>query len=175
MTLTELEKTTKYFSDARRSLAEKVQSLEDEMTALKRRHLPGIRKAVEVAAEKQAILKAAIEESPELFKKPRTVIFWGVKVGFQKQKGKIEIDKADYDRVVKLIKKHYPDTWETYVQIKEKPMASTLEQLSAAELKKLGITVTETGDAVLIKSTDSEIDKLVNALLKDSEDVEAAA
>lgn len=174
-TLGEIEILTKDFSAARGTLRDRVQNLDDEIAALKRKYLPGIRKAVEAATEKHSLLKAAIEEAPSLFEKPRTYIFHGVKVGYQKQKGTVKIDKKDYDRVVKLIKKHFPDTWGIYVEVKEKPLSSTLQQLSVQDLKKLGITVSDTGDAILIKSTDSEIDKLVNALLKDEEEVEDAA
>ena len=41
--------------------------------------------------------------------------------------------------------------------------------MSVSDLKKIGVTVIETGDEVFIKPTDSEIDKLINALLKDEE------
>lgn len=166
-TINEIEKLTKDFSDARRALSERVQTLEDEITALKRKYLPGIRRAVEATSERHESLSVAIEDSPELFVKPRTWLLHGIKVGYQKQKGKIEWE--DEATVIKLIKKHFPDTWETYVKTIEKPLKAALEALSVAELKKLGVTAEETGDAVLIKSTDSEIDKLVNALLKDEE------
>lgn len=166
-TMIEIEKLTKDFSDARKALFERVQTLEDEITALKRKYLPGIRKAVEIASEKQSNLHAAIEDAPELFMKPRTRLFHGIKIGLQKQKGKMKWE--DEATVIKLIKKHFPDTWETYVKTKDKLLKAALETLSVAELKKLGVIAVETGDAVLINSTDSEIDKLVNALLKDDE------
>lgn len=165
--LSEIEKLTKDFSDARRALSERVQTLEDEITFLKRKFLPGIRRAVETASERQSSLSAAIEDSAELFVKPRTWLFHGIKIGYQKQKGKIEWE--DEATVIKLIKKHFPDTWETYVKTIEKPLKAALESLSVAELKKLGVTAEETGDAVLIRSTDSEIDRLVAALLRESE------
>ena len=148
MTLNEIEKTTKSFSDARRSLAEKVQTLEDEMTALKRRHLPGIRKAVETAAERQAILKAAIEESASLFMKPRTVTFWGVKVGYIKGKGELQFDSAE--QVIKLIKKHFPEQADVLIKTKEEPVKKALSQLSVHDLKRIGVTVIETGDEIVI-------------------------
>ena len=42
-----------------------------------------------------------------------------------------------------------------------------------AELKRIGVTVEETGDQIVIKPTDSEVDKLVNALLADAERIES--
>jgi len=164
-TMNQIEKLTKDFSEARRALAERVQTLEDEITALKRKYLPGIRKAVEIASERQSSLSAAIEDSPELFLKPRTWLFHGIKIGYQKAKGEILWD--DTQQVVKLIRKHFPEQTETLLKITETPVKSSLAQLSVQDLKKLGITVVETGDQIVIKSTDSEIDKLVNALLKE--------
>lgn len=169
--LTEIEKMTKDYSEARRMLAEKVQMLEDDMAIAKKRHLPGIKKTLEVVGERHTRLKAAIEEAPELFVKPRTITFHGIRIGFMKDKG--ELAWEDTAQVVKLIKRHYPDSYEAYIKVMETPVKSALAQLSVAELRKLGVTVTETGDEVIIKSTDSEIDKLVNALLKDEETKEA--
>ena len=44
-----------------------------------------------------------------------------------------------------------------------------------AELKKVGCTVVDAGDAVVIKPTDSEVDKLVDTLLKGATETEAEA
>ncbi len=170
MTLSEIEKLAKEFSDARKALRDRVDVLDEGMTALKKRYLPGIRKAVEDAKEKQASLSDAIADSPDLFVKPRTMTLFGIRFGIEKQKGKLEWD--DKGIVVKLIKKLFPDSWETYVKVKEEPMKKTLATLPSADLKKLGIQVTETGDAVCIKPTDSEVDKLVDALLNEKKEIE---
>ncbi len=50
----------------------------------------------------------------------------------------------------------------------ERPAKEALANLTAAELKKLGISVTDGGDAVFIKPADSAVDKMVDALLKDA-------
>ena len=46
-------------------------------------------------------------------------------------------------------------------------MKDALAQLPAAELHKLGVQVEEAGDRVYIKASDSEVDKLVVAILKE--------
>lgn len=166
-TLKDIEGITKIFSDRRNALAEKVQAVEDEIAAVRRRHLASLKKAVQGYTDSYTALHSIIEEAPELFKKPKTVTLHGIRVGFKKEKGKLEWDNDD--RVVKLLKKLRPDDWDVYVKVTEKPLKTALEQMSAAELKKIGIQVTEDTDEVFIKSTDSEIDKLVAALLKDAE------
>jgi 5-enolpyruvylshikimate-3-phosphate synthase len=170
MIMDDIMKRTGEYAESRTVLAGRVQRLNDEIEAAKRKLLPGIKKAVEVAAEKKAALKNAIEEGAGLFVKPRTVVLYGVKVGLEKGKGKI--DWEDDDQVVKLIKRHYADQADVLIKTTEKPIKKALSALSVAELKKLGVTVEETGDQVIIKGTDSDVDKLVKALLREHENEE---
>ncbi len=173
MTLKEIEKLAESFAEARSNVKEGLESLESEITAIKKQYLPSIRRAIEKAAGRQQILRLAIEENPELFIKPKTFIFHGIRLGYMKARG--EIVWEDEPQVIKLIKKHFPDDHETYIKATEKVIKTALAQLPAAELKKLGVTIIETTDEVVIKPTDSEIDKLINALLKEDEFKKEAA
>lgn len=172
-TLIEIEKITKEYSDERQKLSERIRLLEDEINQLKRKRLPVIKNTVQAVMEKQEALKAALEDSRPLFEKPRTVVFHGVKVGFQKGKGKITW--SDDAQVVRLIKKHFPDQVDVLIKTTEKPSKDALANLPTGDLKKLGIIVNETQDQIVIKSTDSEIDKFVDALLKDDDVNQEAA
>jgi len=165
--LGDIEALTKDFSTEREKLSERIRTLEDEINALKRKRLPVIKQTVKSVMDRQDALKAALEESRNLFVKPKTMVFHGVKIGFQKQKGKISW--KDDDQVVKLIKKHFPDQADVLIKTTEKPVKDALQNLSAADLKRIGVTVEETSDQVVIKSTDSEIDKFVDALLKEDD------
>jgi hypothetical protein len=169
--LVEIERLCRDYSVARAGLKEKVEALNDEIERLKRTRMPQIRRAVEQASERQRTLHAALEESAEIFQKPKTQIFHGIEIGFRKGKGQMAWE--DEEQVLKLIHKYYPDEWENYIKVTERPLKTALAQLSVQELRRLGITVIETGDEVIIKATDTEIDKLVNALLKDEEIKEA--
>lgn len=172
-TINEIEQYTKDFADAREKLSTSARQLEDVIEKIKRRRLPIIKMHIKNVLAKQDILKAALEASQALFEKPKTKILHGIKVGFKKAKGKLEW--ADDDVVVKLIKRHFPEQVDILVKTTEKPIKDALANLPAADLKKLGITVHDTGDAVVIKSTDSEIDKFVESLLKEDETKEAEA
>jgi hypothetical protein len=173
-TLGEIETLTKEYADARQRLADTVRTLEDKIETLKRQYLPGIRMQVAIAAAKKLDLTNAIEDSRTLFVRPRSVIFHGIKVGLQKGKGKIEYDKADNDRIVKLIEKHFPEKADILIDIRKTPVKKALGDLAAADLKKLGIKVDDTGDIIVIKPTDSQIEKLVEALLKEKDNEESA-
>ena len=165
VTLADIESSTKRFADARETVGGYVSALDQQIEAFKRAAMPDIKRAVARAIERQAELKALLESSPGLFEKPRTQMFHGIKVGFRKGTG--GIDWADNEQTVKLIRKHFPDaTAEVYIRKTEAPIAKALAELDVATLKKLGCTVEDTGDVVVIKATDSEIEKTVNALLK---------
>lgn len=167
-----IEELTRRFADERNTLATSIAELEEAKRTLEREFLPRIKALVRTAKAARQKLADAIETSPELFAKPRTAIFHGVRVGLQKAKGEIEFE--DVDQVVKLIRRHFPDQFDALVKTTHKPIKKALANLTAAELKKLGIEVTETGDAVFIKDTAGEVDKLVQALLREEpEEVEA--
>lgn len=165
--LNEIEVKTKQYADARAALAEIVTALNDGIEALKRQHMPALKKAVAATAQKHEILLNILKENDQAFVKPRSVIFHGVKVGFQKQKGKISY--SDAESVVKLIRKHFSKSDAAVMIItEEKPIKKVLDTLPVADLKKLGCTVTADSDEAFIKPTDSEVDKLVDALVKDA-------
>jgi hypothetical protein len=171
-TLSEIEKLAKEFSEARKVLRDRVDVLDTGIVALKKRYLPGIRSAVDAAKEKQAVLSAAIEDNRGLFVKPRTLTLFGIRFGIQKGKGKLQWDKDAAPGIIKLIKRSYEETWETYIKIKETLIKKTLSTLSSAELRKLGIQVVDSGDSVFIEPTDSEVDKLVDALLNEKKEIQ---
>jgi phage host-nuclease inhibitor protein Gam len=162
--LTDIEKRAKAFADARAEVSSIVTVLNDGIDALKRDNMPALKRCIAKVAERHDNLRALIDANPQLFTKPKTVVFHGVKVGFAKGKGGISFD--DEAQVVKLIKKHLPDQAEVLIITKEKPARDALAQLSAADLKKIGCTVVNTGDQVVIKPADSEVDKLVDTLIK---------
>lgn len=166
MSLQIIEYATKEFADARGALSTRLQALNDEIAKAKRKALPGLRTAVELAAVLHKTLHGIIGENADCFVRPRTQIFHGVKVGFRKMKG--ELTWGGDDQVVKLIRKHCPERFDSLVKTVETPLKDALAQLPADLLKKLAVSVENDSDVVFIKCTDSEIDKAVNALLKDA-------
>ena len=173
-TLTDIEARAKLYADARESLSAIVSTLNADIEALKRKAMPDIKRCIGRASTHHDQLRTMIEAAPELFAKPKSRTLAGIKLGFQKGKGKIEWD--DPDQVVRLIKKHFPEQADVLITTIEKPAKDALNGLTAAELKKLGISVVEGGEAIFIKQADSAVDKLVDALLKEATaDVEEGA
>lgn len=173
MTLGEIEKLAKDYADQRTVLEARIRDAEDEIAAVKKKFLPLIKYAAEGAKTREEKLRNAIAEAPHLFEKPRTMTLHGIKIGFQKGRGGLDWDNDE--QVVKLIRKLLPDQVDLLVKTKETPIKSALGQLTVAELKKLGVTVGEGDDEVVIKSIASEIEKLVCKWLEDTAELKDAA
>lgn len=171
--LKNIETLTREYADNYQQLAADVETLESAIRALKKKALPGIKRAAERAAVAKEKLKAAIEAAPQLFEKPRTRLFHGVKVGLQKGKGETQIPNEE--KTIELIRKHLEDQAEVLIKTEETLVKKALANLAAADLKRIGVNVIEAGDQVVVKVADSDIEKLVDALFKDEETKHAAA
>ena len=165
-----IETATKSFAKERSKLADIVSNLNDEINKLNKKALPSIKAAVNATKEAEAKLIALIENNKALFTKPKTVIMHGIRVGITKQKGRIEI--ADEENTIKLIRKHLPQKADVLIVQKESVSKDALGNINVDELKKIGCRVIADSDAPMIKPTDSNVDKLVAALLKADEDAE---
>ncbi|MGK2897816.1 MAG: hypothetical protein ACSLE9_03910 [Burkholderiaceae bacterium] len=163
-TIADFDKRAKALADTREHLADIVGDLNANIEALKRDSMRNLKAAVRAWSEQHDKLKALIEDNPQLFERPRSVVMHGIKFGFRKGAGGLAFD--DPEQVVKLIRKHFPEQFEVLVKVSETPVKTALAQLSAAELKRIAVTLQETGDEAFIKPTDSAVDKLVAALLK---------
>ncbi|MBV6478691.1 MAG: hypothetical protein HGGPFJEG_01448 [Ignavibacteria bacterium] len=164
-TLGEIDLLTKDYSDSYNKLSNKVQDLELELETVKRKHMRYIKDFANEALEKKSKLTAAIDESKNLFEKPKSIVLHGMKVGLQKGKGKITI--PDEEKTILLIKKNLAEQADLLIKTEEKIVKPALENLSAGDLKKVGLNLIESTDYVIIKPTGSDVDKIVNALLKE--------
>ncbi|MGB3749412.1 MAG: hypothetical protein WA961_14530 [Rhodanobacter sp.] len=167
MQMQDIEQRAKVFAGARDELASRLQDLRDEQETAKRRRLQGIKNSLARFTAAHGELKEAIETSAGEFRSPKTRVLHGIKVGFMKQRGKLEL--GDVDTVVKLIRKHFPDQFDTLVKITEKPVAAALGNLPASDLKRLGVRIADDVDAVVLKPVDGELDKLIAALINDDD------
>ncbi|ALC15629.1 hypothetical protein DSOUD_0842 [Desulfuromonas soudanensis] len=166
-TLAEIEKSTCEFADKRAALLALVQELQDEIEGTKRKRLPAIKEAAADLTIAHEALYAEVEGAAPLFEKPKTRTFAGIRVGFKKEKGKIVIE--DEETTIALIRKVVPKLADQLVQKKEYCLKTGLEQLPAATLKMIGVTITADTDAVYIKPIGDDIDKFVGALLEEGE------
>jgi phage host-nuclease inhibitor protein Gam len=173
-TMTQIDILTRTYAEARGKLAALVQELQTEMEFIRRKRIAPIKRLVAATADAHAALQAAISEGKDLFVKPRSVTIAGVKVGIQQKKPGIEID--DEDAVIARIREQLPkDQVELLLRVKTTVDRSALIDLSDADLKRLGVRRIEAVDQVLIKPVDTEVDKLVDALMREAEQAQDEA
>lgn len=158
-------------NEQRTHLGTMVGALQVGIEALKADALPEIRGAITTASQAYAQLEAHVKAHPELFESPKTVVASGIKFGFKKGAGGLVI--ADAEKTVTAIAKLLPEQFEVLVQTTHTPVKAALNQLPAEQLKRLGVTVVNTVDQVVVAPVDSDVDKLVKALV--AEEVGAAA
>ena len=164
-TIDDIEIKAKALAAARAELADRVGRIRDEQDAIKRRLLTGVRNALARARDAYDDLHALVEANPELFEKPKTRTLHGVRLGFWKQRGKLQWD--DDRALVDAMRKLLGEEAEGLIRRTEKPIASRLQDLPARDLRRLGITVTDDTDVVIIKTADDALDKFIDALIGD--------
>ncbi len=165
MNIHTIEQLTAEYAAAHRALAGFATELDDELQHIKRQRRERLNALISQAADAKLKLKAAIEQAPALFDKPRTRILHDIKVGFRKGKGRLKWQSAV--GVINKIKQLFDDECGVLIKTEEKPNKDALEKLPTAELKRLGITIEGAGDQVVIRPVEGDIDKLVDALLVD--------
>lgn len=173
--MTELEKlqtAALQLSHHTDALRQELLMLEAEVSAAQGAHMLTIRSLTRSVIKRQAELADGIKAHPELFDKPRTLIVDGIKFGLRKQPGRISwVDDAQLlKRIDELFAKGDINTaqYDTVVETRHAIAAKGLEKLDAKILKRLGVTVEADSDAVEIKSVDSDVEKMVKAVIKDA-------
>src|SRR2546426_276512 len=122
--LNDILSLTRLYADSREDLAIQLMRLNDKIEALKREHLPDIKRLVGRTAERENVLKLAIEGAPALFVQPRTIIAHGIRIGLRKGTGSVEWDDAA--KVIELIKRHFPEQKDLLIKTTEKPKKKAL-------------------------------------------------
>ncbi len=166
-TMEHIESLAKTFAVARGELAERLNTLREEQDAAKRRRLQGIKNSLARVQASYEELKVAVEDGKPLFDKPKTRILHGIRVGWMKQRGKLEI--PDAEACVAGLRRLLGDEADAYIKKTEAPIRSALANLPAKDLRRCGVTLTDDIESVVIKAADGELDKLIDALVNDKE------
>jgi hypothetical protein len=171
-TLEDIQKRAAALSAVRDQLGDLLATMQAGIDAVKTDSMPGIRALARRVARQHNDLAALIAAHPGLFEKPRTHVVDGLKFGLQKQKGSMSWgdDEALCKRLRQLGRAGVltPEQVSMCIRTKESPVAAALEKLDANVIKRLGITVAADTDAALIKSVDNEVEKAVNAVIREA-------
>jgi hypothetical protein len=164
-----LQKHAAALSQSRDELSALFLMLQTQLDAVKADNMPQIKQVARRVARQHGELVDLIKAHPDLFVQPRSYVVEGIKFGMQNQKGSLEWE--DDAKVCKAIRRladlgELTDEQVTLlIDTTEKPVATTLRQLDPKLLKKLGVSIEGEGDAPLVKSVDSSIEKAVTAVI----------
>ena len=81
-------------------------------------------------------------------------------------------DLEDVDFTVAKIHEIFGKNASAWLHVTYKPNKDALADMPAGDLKRIGIALTSTGDQVVVKPVDGEVDKIVTALLKEQAEVQ---
>lgn len=163
ITLDTLSKAAEDLGAKRRALVLAAAEMETEVSAVRKRHMPTLRTLAQKVAAATDSLRSLVATVPALFAKPRSRKVADIQFGFRKGSGKIEWD--DEDKVIARIRSKRPDLVATAIVSKESVSKEVIEQLTAAELKVLGIVIANTGDFAFVKAKDADTDALIKLAL----------
>lgn len=162
MSLAKIEKACEKYNAACLALTELVNQVNAEIESVHTQHRSSLEKLAKKCAQAQASLRDLIKNHPDLFEKPKTQTFAGIKVGYQKGKDTLEMDE---DRTIDLILKKFPDQKDVLIKTTMKPVAAAIMNLDARQQKAVGVSVALGVDEVVVKPTDTAVNKAVAAQL----------
>jgi hypothetical protein len=173
-TLADIEQLTSDYARLRADLAALVGELHDGIAQLKRRAMPAISHAAAEAGSAGNALREALTAAPHLFARPRTRVIAGIKIGYQKQRGQVVID--DEAATIRRMREQFPpEQCELLIRIRESVHKPAVYDLTAGDLKRVSIRIEDDSDTVVIRPIDSDIDRIVDALLAEAVGVEETA
>lgn len=172
-TLTEIRTAAQRLADARRESTTRATALEHALAQAAKpiydRHRPGIDEAAANEAAAHADLLALITAAPGEFKRPRSILVDGVKTGYRKEQDGIEFD--DESAVIGRIKAldEFDALAQALIRTEEHLNLDAIETLDAVQRRRLGIRSVSGADQPFISFTDTDVEKLVKALLADAQ------
>jgi len=147
-------------------LAALANELGERITAAKRELMPKIRRALDKLNVSSAELLAEVMASRHLFQEPKTQVFHGVKLGWPKARGGLEIPDAarTIERAEKLLTaSQFKMVVKTTHELRKKPLGT----LDVDTLKKLGVNIRNAGEYALVSISDGEVAEMVRGMLRE--------
>lgn len=142
---------------------------EAELLALEKRFAPRLRRAADNITEATAELIDLVEAAEPLFEKPRTRTFFGIRVGFMKQRGEIRIEDEP-GTIARIEKLMAPKEAAGLIKTTKKLVKTALGALPGDVLKKLGVQIAADTDAPFLKVVEGDAVKRMAAMIGSGEE-----
>lgn len=171
-TITEIRTAAQRLADAHRESVSRATALEHAIstavTPIYAMHRTGIDAAAEEEAAAKAALQALIDAAPQLFVRPRSIAQDGVKTGYRKSEDALDWD--DDATVIARIRA-LPDLAElagVLIRTEETLNSAAIAELDARQRRQIGVRLIPGIDQPFISFTDSDVEKMVKAILADA-------
>lgn len=156
------------------ALAQAVQERRDLQLQLRARLLeaaaailPELRAASARERDHQDALYSVVSAEPALFQRPRTRTVHGIKYGWVLGKSSIQI--PDEDKTLKLIRAKVPaEQAALIIRVKESVDRHAVLDLSAQDLRRLGIVQVPGQDSPFVSLPKDAVDRLVDTLISET-------
>lgn len=171
-TITEIRAAAQRLADAHRESVSRATALESAIskavTPIYAMHRTGIDAAAEEEAAAKADLQALIEAAPQLFTRPRSIAQDGIKTGYRKSEDALDWD--DDATVITRIRAlpELADMAGVLIRTEESLNISALAELDGKHRRQIGIRLIPGIDQPFISFTDSDVEKMVKAILADA-------
>lgn len=161
--IADIETAAREYSACVKTLRNLHDGLNDAITKARSVFIDDIKAASADTGEKYQMLMTLVSDAQELFQDKKTWTIAGVRLGYKKLPGKLEI--LNPEATIKRLREEFPEVATASINVKETLVKKALGTLSADTLKKLGISVTNDTDEPFIKLTDDEVQKLIEAMI----------
>ena len=162
--LTEIENACRELSDYRAQLRRRHETRMKAIREIDTQHAPELRRLQERCGIVRESLEALVDQARPEFRKPKTREFHGIVVGFEKCRDTIEMpeDTILIDRIEKMLP---AKQGETVLDRSVRIIKAAFRKLPQDLLQKLGCKITTGGDKAVVRSTDDDIETLVQKSL----------
>lgn len=172
--ITEIDTLARQYADAQTDLDAYTNALRTKIDQVVRDHWSELRRLTTRTAERYEALFSEVSVARAVFDKPKTKILHGVRVGYRKRPDSVQVLNAE--NTCALIEKILPDEAGVLVATTKKPIIAGIAELDDAQLKLIGCSRVPGVDEPIAELAETEVDKVVAALLKSAiEKVEAEA
>ena len=163
--LDKIEDQAREYAAANAATLRLADDLKAAIAAVCAKQVGKIKTAAQAAAVERETLMSLLADAADLFAPPRrSLTVDGVRVGWKKERGKVVI--TDEAAVVQRIRERLPeDQAELLIRRTERVHKPGVYDLSAGDLKRLGIQIEADADAPFIKDIEVPIDKLIAGLM----------
>ena len=170
--ITEIRAAAQRLADAHRDCVSRATALEnaiaEAITPIYATHRVGLDAAAEEEAAAKSDMQRLVDASPQLFVKPRSISQDGVKCGYRKAEDVLDWD--DDATVITRIRAlpEFADMAAVLIRTEETLNVSALAELNGNERRRLGLRLIPGVDQAFIGFTDSDVEKMVKAILADA-------